>query len=47
MDNFADLTGAPRPIEKTLRMRKNILFQFWRFISLNVRMVVMIFKGDH
>jgi hypothetical protein len=47
MDNFADLTGAPRPIEKTLRMRKNILFQFWRFISLNVRMVAMILKGDH
>ena len=47
MDNFADLTGAPRPIDKTLKMRKNIFFQFWRFISLNFRMVAMIFKGDH
>ena len=47
MDNFADLTGAPRPIDKTLKMRKNIPFQLWRFLSLNIRMVAMIFKGDH
>ena len=47
MDNYADLSGAPRPIEKTLKMRKNIFFQFWRFVNLNVRMVAMIFKGDH
>jgi hypothetical protein len=47
MDNYADLTGAPRPIEKTLKMRKNVPFQFWRFLSLNIRMVAMIFKGDH
>jgi hypothetical protein len=47
MDNFADLSGAPRPIKKTLKMRKNPLFQFWRFINLNLRMVAMIFKGDH
>ena len=47
MDNYADLSGAPRPIEKTLKMRKNVLFQLWRFVSLNFRMVAMIFKGDH
>jgi len=47
MDNYADLTGAPRPIDKMLKMRKNVLFQLWRFVSLNVRMVAMIFKGDH
>ena len=47
MDNFADLSGAPRPIKKTLKMRKNPFFQLWRFISLNIRMVAMIFKGDH
>lgn len=47
MDNYTDLSGAPRPIDKTLKMRKNVLFQFWRFVSLNVRMVAMIFKGDH
>ena len=27
MDNFADLSGAPRPIEKTIKMRKNIFVQ--------------------
>jgi len=47
MDNYADLSGAPRPIAKTLKMRKNIFFQMWRFVSLNTRMVAMIFKGDH
>ena len=47
MENFADLSGAPRPIQKTLKMRKNVLFQLWRFVSLNLRMVAMIFKGDH
>ena len=47
MDNFADLSGAPRPIEKTLRMRKNVIFQFVRFCKLNLKMVAMIFKGDH
>lgn len=46
-NNFADLSGAPRPIEKTLKMRKNIFLQLWRFVSLNLRMVAMIFKGDH
>lgn len=47
MDNFADLSGAPRPIKKTLKMRKNIFMQLWRFIALNLKMVAMIFKGDH
>ena len=47
MDNFADLSGAPRPIEKTIKMRKNIFIQLMRFCSLNIKMVAMIFKGDH
>jgi hypothetical protein len=46
-NNFADLSGAPRPIAKTLKMRKSLPMQIWRFISLNIRMVAMIFKGDH
>ena len=47
MENYADLSGAPLPTEKTIKLRKNIVMQLWRFISLNVRMVAMIFKGDH
>lgn len=47
MENFADLSGAPRPIKKTLKMRKNIIFQVIRFCKLNFKMVAMIFKGDH
>ena len=47
MENYADLSGAPLPTQKTIKLRKNIVMQLWRFISLNVRMVAMIFKGDH
>lgn len=47
MDNQADLSGAPLPTSQTLKMRKNIFFQMWRFVVLNLRMVAMIFKGNH
>lgn len=47
MENYADLSGAPLPTKKTIKMRKNIVMQLWRFVSLNIRMVAMIFKGDH
>jgi len=26
-------------------MRKSIIFQFWRFIVINIRMVIMIIKS--
>jgi hypothetical protein len=41
------ISGAPLPTEKTLKARKNLLIQFWRFIAINFRMVKMIFKGNH
>jgi len=41
------ISKAPLPTEKTLRARKNLLIQFWRFIAINFRMVKMIFKGNH
>jgi len=48
MDNEDDvIAAAPLPTEKTLRARKNLLIQFWRFIAINFRMVKMIFKGNH
>lgn len=48
MDNEDDVIAkAPLPTEKTLRARKNLLIQLWRFIAINFRMVKMIFKGNH
>jgi hypothetical protein len=41
------IAGAPLPTAKTLRARKNLPIQFWRFIAINIRMVRMIFKGNH
>jgi hypothetical protein len=35
------------PTSKTLRLRKNVFFQFWRFILINLKMVKMIRKGHH
>ena len=47
IENSADLKGAPLPTEKTLKQRKNLPFQIWRFFALNIRMVKMIMKGTH
>jgi hypothetical protein len=42
-----DIASAPLPTAATLRRRKNLLFQMWRFVMLNIRFVSMITKGDH
>lgn len=47
MDNFANLKAAPMPTPKTLRMRKNLFFQAYRFVALNLRMIGIILKGHH
>lgn len=46
-DPMEDINRAPLPTEKTLKMRKRILFQFFRFAALNLKMVRMIRKGHH
>ena len=38
---------APLPTPETLRARKNLLIQTWRFVAINIRMVKMILKGHH
>ena len=43
----ASIASSPLPKEQTLRRRKNLFFQFWRFIALNLRMLTMITKGSH
>lgn len=41
------VSKAPLPTPATLRARKNLLIQSWRFIAINIRMVKMILKGHH
>ncbi|HSO63947.1 MAG TPA: hypothetical protein VLQ78_02505 [Ornithinibacter sp.] len=43
----ADLSGAPLPTEKTLRMRRNLPFQATRFAVFNLRIMRMVLKGHH
>jgi len=44
---FADLSSAPLPTEKTVRRRRSLLFQPFRFGVFNYRMLRMITKGHH
>jgi len=46
-DPVADLSKAPLPTAKTLRMRQGLLFQFTRFLSFNTRIMRMVIKGHH
>lgn len=43
----ADLSKAPLPTPKTLRMRRNLPFQFTRFLAFNMRIMRMVLKGHH
>lgn len=46
MDNPNDsISHAPLPTNRTLRLRKNILIQLWRFAVINIKMLKMIRKG--
>jgi hypothetical protein len=41
------ISHAPLPTAKTVRSRKNLVFQIWRFAAINLRMLAMIRKGHH
>lgn len=41
----ADLSKAPMPTAKTLKMRRSIPFQLTRFALFNVRIMKMVAKG--
>ena len=46
MENPNDAIAlAPLPTDKTLRFRKNLIIQFWRFLVINLKMLAMIRKG--
>ena len=46
-DATKNIASAPLPTEQTLRRRKSLVFQLWRFAALNLRMLTMITKGSH
>ena len=46
-DPIADLSKAPLPTGRTLKMRKSLPFQFTRFLSFNARIMRMVVKGHH
>ncbi len=39
------IADAPLPTRGTLRMRQNLLVQFWRFICINLKMMRIIYSG--
>lgn len=39
------ITVAPLPTPKTLRQRRSLPLQLWRFAWINVRMLRMVFKA--
>ncbi|MCA0294337.1 MAG: hypothetical protein LCH96_03285 [Actinobacteria bacterium] len=43
----ADLSKAPLPTARTLRMRRSLPFQFTRFLAFNSRIMRMVVKGHH
>ena len=43
----ADVSTAPLPTEKTLRMRRSLPFQATRFVAFNARIMRMVIKGHH
>jgi hypothetical protein len=46
-DPIVDLSKAPMPTAKTLKMRQALPFQFTRFLSFNSRIMRMVIKGHH
>jgi len=43
----ADLSRAPLPTDKTLRHRRNLAAQSWKFAVFNARIMRMVLKGKH
>ncbi len=39
------IADAPLPTRGTLRLRQNLLVQFWRFVCINLKMMRIIYSG--
>ena len=43
----ADLSKAPLPTDRTLKHRRNLAVQSWKFATFNARIMRMVLKGKH
>ena len=43
----AEIAAAPLPTQKTLNGRRNVPYQFLRFIAINLKMIRVIGAGHH
>ncbi len=41
------IADAPLPTRSTLRMRRSLLVQIWRFASINLKMMRIVFSAHH
>lgn len=41
------IADAPLPTRATLRMRQSLAIQFWRFVRINLKMLRIIYSGEH
>ncbi|MCL1898074.1 MAG: hypothetical protein FWG16_04560 [Micrococcales bacterium] len=41
------IAASPMPTKKTLKRRKNVFFQFVRFVAINLRMMRVIRRSHH
>ncbi len=47
MSHLTSFPSARKPSAGELRRRSNPFYQFWRFILLNLKMIVMVTLGHH
>jgi len=47
MNTPISFPNARKPSKGELRRRSNVLIQFWRFIVLNLKMLIMVTIGHH
>jgi hypothetical protein len=43
----ADLSRLPMPTRRTIARRQNLVLQFFRFVSFDLRILRMVAKGHH
>lgn len=47
MTNVVTFSGTREPSKREIRARTNLVYQLWRFIVLNIKMLKMVSKGHH
>lgn len=45
LEQHPSIRHAPLPTPRTLRRRRNLIIQLWRFVSLNSRMAYIALRG--